>query len=386
MVKRVPKGSFSRLSPHLRGEIWGLHRAGYTNRAIASMVVKGDGKHPSKDAVRDAVVLRKKKGPRWDGIVQHKAGAPRQTTDTLQKKIRAIVFKFRGKAKVDRAFIQKSVKAARKVSGKTISRRLAEAGLAWLRRRRKTLVPKKHKVVRIAFSKWVLKRKVDTLTRWVYSDGTTFFLAKGWDDDAQKKRAALGTHVWRMANGSDGLYEDCVGPSAYAKAQGTPVRIWGLLANGRLYVVALPAGTGMTIKQYVKVIEKNFVGWIKDAFWKGCTTYLVQDHERSLWNDKCKVAFKKANIQLLENYPKSSQDLNAIEVAWRELKARLYETAPTKLEKRTNFLRRVHNAVAWVNKNRADLRLMLCQGQKGRARQVLAAKGARIPEKKENAA
>ena len=165
MVKKVPKKSFIRLSPHLRGEIWGLHRAGYPNRAIASMVVKGHGQHPSKDAVRDAVVLRMMTGPRWDGIVQHKAGAPRQTRDSLQKKIRAIVCKVRGKAKVDRAFIQKSVKAARKVSGKTISRRLAEAGLAWLRRRRQTLVPKKHKVARTAFSKWVLKRKADTLTR-----------------------------------------------------------------------------------------------------------------------------------------------------------------------------------------------------------------------------
>jgi ribosomal protein S3 len=90
---------------------------------------------------------------------------------------------------------------------------------------------------------------------------------------------------------------------------------------------------------------------------------------------------KKANIKVLKNFPKSSQDLNVIEVAWRELKARLYATAPTKLENRDNFLRRMHRAVAWVNKNRADLFLELCQGQKVRARQILA-KGARIKEKK----
>ena len=50
MGKKASKKSFNRLSPHLRGEIRGLHRAGYTNRAIATMVVKSDGKRPSKDA------------------------------------------------------------------------------------------------------------------------------------------------------------------------------------------------------------------------------------------------------------------------------------------------------------------------------------------------
>ena len=54
MVKTVPMRSFIRLSPHLRGEIWGLHRGGYTNRQISGMVVKEGGVHPSKDAVGDA--------------------------------------------------------------------------------------------------------------------------------------------------------------------------------------------------------------------------------------------------------------------------------------------------------------------------------------------
>ena len=51
--------------------------------------------------------------------------------------------------------------------------------------------------------------------------------------------------MWRQADGSDGLYEECIGPSAYWKAQGTPVRIWGLLVAGVLFIYVMPGGETM---------------------------------------------------------------------------------------------------------------------------------------------
>ncbi len=54
-----------------------------------------------------------------------------------------------------------------------------------------------------------------------------------------------------MADVSDGLYEDCVGPSSYYKAQGIPVRIWGLRANGQLFVMVLRKVGGMSIAKRV---------------------------------------------------------------------------------------------------------------------------------------
>ena len=56
-----------------------------------------------------------------------------------------------------------------------------------------------------------------------------------------------------MADGSDGLYEDCVRPSSYYKAQGIPVRIWGLLANGQLFVTGFPKVGGMRIAKHVTI-------------------------------------------------------------------------------------------------------------------------------------
>jgi len=48
------------------------------------------------------------------------------------------------------------------------------------------------------------------------------------------------------------------------------------------------------------------------------------------------------------------QDLNAIETAWRELRARLDETMPTGRETRAAFLARLRRAVAWVNVHRGE--------------------------------
>ena len=102
------------------------------------------------------------------------------------------------------AFIKKRLPAARKVASRTLQRRLCDAGLAWLRRRRKTFVPKVHKASRVAFAKWVLRRHVSTLRRWVFSDGTVFYLARTFEETEDKKRGALGPMMWRQANGSDG--------------------------------------------------------------------------------------------------------------------------------------------------------------------------------------
>ena len=106
-----------------------------------------------------------------------------------------------------------------------MEKRLEEAGLAWLRRRRKSLVASVHKPGRLTWADWVLSRTSETLSRWMYTDGTTFYLARTEPEQEQKNRLALGPYVYRMADGSNGLFEECVAPSSYAKAQGTPVRM-----------------------------------------------------------------------------------------------------------------------------------------------------------------
>ena len=80
---------------------------------------------------------------------------------------------------------------------------------------------------------------------------------------------------------------------------------------------------------------------------------------------------------MLKNFPKCSQDLNPIEVVWRELRERLYTTQPVEMESRDDFIARARNVVSWVNKNRKGYLKYLCSCQKEWAQDVEDAEGAR---------
>ncbi len=76
--------------------------------------------------------------------VKHGGGRPRKGTDSRDGEITKLVTRYRGQAKVTSDFLKKMIPAARALSARTIRRRLADAGLRWLLRRRKSLVPSVH--------------------------------------------------------------------------------------------------------------------------------------------------------------------------------------------------------------------------------------------------
>ena len=92
----------------------------------------------------------------------------------------------------------------------------------------------------MAYADWILSRRQTSLNRFAYTDGTTFYIARNPSETPDKKRLAVGKHVWRMANGKDGLWDANVGPSMYAKGQGLPAKIWGYFGNGQLHYHVLP--------------------------------------------------------------------------------------------------------------------------------------------------
>ena len=103
----------------------------------------------------------------WDGqsgsSTSPDVGRPRSTTDALDKAILKLVFKHRGRVVVTVQYIQKMVRAAWKVSARTISRRLDETGLAWST----TQIPRPqaYKVSGMDCAAWVLARTASTLAR-----------------------------------------------------------------------------------------------------------------------------------------------------------------------------------------------------------------------------
>ena len=75
--------------------------------------------------------------------------------------------------------------------------------------------------------------------------------------------------------------------------------------------------------------------------------------------------------KLVGEFPKVSQDFNAIENAWAILRERLDETCPVELESRDQFLKRLRAAVRWANSQRSEQLWYLSTNQKERAEDCL---------------
>ena len=193
-----------------------------------------------------------------------------------------------------------------------------------------------------------------------------YYLDRTVAEHEQTEQAALGSHVWRRLDGSDALYQDCLGPSSYNKAQGKPVRVWGMLACGHLSIHILEEGEAMNQEVYMELIEERFEEWA------GICTHLVCDFEWCLRSTVVVSELKKIGLQLVDAYPKCSQDFNAIENVWDIVKERLEETWPRALESRDEFVIRLRGAVKWINRKRAADLWYLSTNQKERAAECLS--------------
>ena len=333
--------------------------------AIAKIMAKPDGKSRySENAISDCI-KKIKADPNWRGGRKQGSGRPRKTTEAQDRALVAMLIKTRGQKRVTVAFLRTCFRWTQGLGDTLLEERLHEAGLVYLRRVRKTLVAPSHLEARVRYCHLVVRMHQSTLDKWAYSDGTVFYLDRTELENVDRRRAALGSYVWRRADRLDALYSDCVGPSCYRKAQGEPVRVWGLLAAGKLNIRVLEKGEVMDRYLYQEIVEDNFPNWLA-----GCE-YLVQDFERCLRCDEAMEALKDIGVKLVQDYPPVSQDFNAIENAWAMLKDRVNETMPVGVEGRDRFTARLGEAVKWVNRNNAEELETLSRNQKRRARDCL---------------
>ena len=286
--------------------------------------------------------------------------------------------------KVTTSYCKRLLPFLRRLSKQGVCNALHRAGLAYLRRRRKSIVPPEWRARRKVYCRWLKRQPQGKLNRYAYTDGTTFYLARGAAEDEDKRRAALGPSVWRMSSGKDGLWDENIGPSLYAKAQGLPVKIWGFFADGRLEYYLLPPDpnngkktTNMTGALYNTVIKTRFAKWRKACFPRGHRVHLVQDYERCLWRPDNLDALREAGCDVVKQHTKYSPDLNAIEMQWSHLRERLESTAPAHLEARAEFIKRLRRTVTWMNWHQRVSGRRLCRGQKQRADEVLELDGAK---------
>ena len=145
---------------------------------IHQIITKDDGKTPfSYQAVRDCVKLLEK-NKKYQGDRKVGSGAPRKTTAQQDRELVKKVFEKRGRRKATVAYLRSIFDWTDDLSDSTLEQRLHDAGMKWLRRRRKTLVAKKYIAERIAYCMKVLATKQSELNRWAFSDGTVFYLGR----------------------------------------------------------------------------------------------------------------------------------------------------------------------------------------------------------------
>ena len=130
----------------------------------------------------------------------------------------------------------------------------------------------------------------------------------------------------------------------------------------------------MTINRYVVLVESRFKTCREICFRDNKPVHLVQDHEKCFWNEHSLAALKEAGFSVLENFPVSSPDLSAIDGWWHRIKKRLEETAPERMEPRSEFLVRLRRIVHWLNESAADDVLHVAQNPK------TACQGSQRPE------
>ena len=358
-------------TPFLAGQVHAHMHHDLTALQISRIIFKGDGKTRFTEKAVKTCMDALSADPSWGGKRNEGSGAPRKTTSRQDAQIVAAIYKYRGQFKVTVAWLKKRYTWARELGNTAVEERLDVAGMSYLRRRGKSIVGTAYIAMRLEYCDMVKRMHQATLDRWAYTDGTVFYLDRTADEHEHSQRAALGPMVWRQTDGGDALYADCVGPSKYKKAQGRPVRVWGMLSEGKLSIEVLEQGEVMNNELYSTLVDEKFPEWL------GACEHLVQDFEACLRSKEALEAFDRVGVKLVPGYPVSSQDFNAIENAWDLLRKRLAETMPRALEARDGFIIRLHEAVVFINRYRKNRLEELSRNQKVRCKECEDLEGAR---------
>ena len=373
---------FSRLDVWGRAQIVAYAKTGMAPATIATKVRKPGGGQPTPRAVR-AVIQKARKNRTWRGARVHEGGRTRAMSQEDEEELYKIVVGQRGSARVTIAYCQKVCKQLRQYNRWVLGRALHRAGLRWLRRRVKSWVPPSKRQARRRYASWLLRQPKKLFRQFCYIDGTTFYLARTDDEADVQGQRRLGSHVWRMSSGKDGLYSDNVGPSLYASSQGRPVKIWGMLANGFISYHVLPADGSRTKhmngERYRGLLRSKTTAWLRNSYGARVprTRYLVHDHERCLYQKGSLSAARDLGWTVLTQHPKCSPDLNPIEGFWARLRQLLDDRAPQGMETRAAFLERLRRTVRWMNQNLTDDLKEMCTDLHIRAAAVRALRGAK---------
>ena len=183
----------SPISPFEVGQIKAHIQHGMKPAQISRIVFKDDGVSNWTEKRIQEIAANLAEDPHYRGERQEGSGAPRKTTTEQDDMIVDALLEQRGKQKVNVAYLRRTFAWARPLSEQCVRDRLHDAGLKFMRRRRKSIVLKCHLKPRIKYCKRVLQTAPKELRNVAYTDGTTFYLDRNEGDHEHNLRAALGT-------------------------------------------------------------------------------------------------------------------------------------------------------------------------------------------------
>lgn len=239
------------------------------------------------------------------------------------------------------------------VSPRTVRRRLTvDLGLPARRPAKKPLLTEKQRKARIAFCQCNQDKDATWWERVMFSDESTF----------QQLRDSGYNYIRRPPN-------QRYNPKYTIKTVKHPPSImcWGAItAAGRAGLEPLPRGTRLNSAGYIRILESK----VKVHMAIRGTTIFQQDSAPCHTSNATKRWFQQNEVQLLEDWPSNSPDLNVIENCWAVMKAKVAAHRPTSERDLQNVLKTV-----WTTEISPEYCKKLVHSMPQRIKAVLENKG-----------
>jgi hypothetical protein len=188
-------------------------------------------------------------------------------------------------------------------SAQTIRRRLREQGLQAHVRRKKPLLTERHKRARRDWAR--------AQSDWSTEDWNSVIFS----DESKFNQVGSDGRSWCWRRSGEAYNERYT--KKIVKHGGGNIMVWGCITPhgvGRLHRV-----TGrMDATQYVEILNKSFLGTLKDYGIKRKDVYFQQDNDPKHTSKTAKLWFTTKKVDVLP-WPASSPDMNIIEHVWDHL-------------------------------------------------------------------
>jgi len=362
----APSQKAPRMSQFVVATCIALRRTGLSLRTIAAhpLVKKRDGKPPTQQSVREALLTHKtsRKSAQWalNGAGKRRLGGRgKKISKDEEKEMVRLIKKNPGLVRAPQ--LKKTLKL--RCTVRTVQRTVASLGYKVYRRGPKKVLPPATKKRRV---QWAEDHKKRTRTWWRnrgFTDGHYWYLA--WSRSHAATVRVRGSTVLRRKG--QGKAPKRQGAKSGGYKQGRRVGVWGVLTRDGLRVIFLPKGrlTGAT---HATTVRKKY------GAWAGWTQGVVHDGERALWAPAAKAAYTAVGVPALKHPPRSP-DLNPIENIWARLDDRLDRTAPNGFETEKKFMGRVRAAMRHLNTAKLDELKRTVNSMPTRVQEVLKLKG-----------